>query len=267
MSERKAFKDLTLSDNFMFGAVMQDKNICRLFLSEILKKDIVEIDFSKNEYPLNRIYNSQSVRLDIIATDSSGTVYDIEMQKTNKKDIEKRSRYYFGAIDKEFFSPGHKDYTKLKDCYVIFICTFDYVGRGYALYEKTCCYNNDPDMPFFDGTHFIMLNATYDREKTNIELPIEEFLSIIKGIESNYSSALAQSVSEKIIEVRQDQEMEVSYMTLDELIQDERDEARAEGFSKGIEQGKAEGIEQGLNDALRILGISREKFEKIKNSN
>lgn len=254
MSERKAFKDLTLSDNFMFGAVMQDKNICRLFLSEILKKDIVEIDFSKNEYPLNRIYNSQSVRLDIIATDSSGTVYDIEMQKTNKKDIEKRSRYYFGAIDKEFFSPGHKDYTKLKDCYVIFICTFDYVGRGYALYEKTCCYNNNPDMPFFDGTHFIMLNAAYDREKTNIELPIEEFLSIIKGVENNYSSALAQSVSEKIIEVRQDQEMEVSYMTLDELIQDERDEARAEG----IEQGKAE--------VLKNLGISEIEYQKILNT-
>ena len=107
-----------------------------------------------------------------------------------------------------------------------------------------------------------MLNAAYDREKTNIELPIEEFLSIIKGVESNYSSALAQSVSEKIIEVRQDQEMEVSYMTLDELIQDERDEARAEGFSKG----KAEGIEQGKVEVLKNLGISEIEYQKILNT-
>lgn len=85
-------------------------------------------------------------------------------------------------------------------------------------------------------------------------MPIEEFLSIIKGVESNYSSALAQSVSEKIIEVRQDQEMEVSYMTLDELIQDERDEARAEG----IEQGKAE--------VLKNLGISEIEYQKILNT-
>ena len=47
-------------------------------------------------------------------------------------------------------------------------------------------------------------------------------------------------------------------MTLDELIQDERDEARAEG----IEQGKAEG----LKDALKILGVSKEEFERIKNT-
>ena len=41
----------------------------------------------------------------------------------------------------------------------------------------------------------------------------------------------------------------------------------AKGFSAGREAGLSDGIEQGLNDTLRILGISREAFKKIKNSN
>lgn len=55
-------------------------------------------------------------------------------------------------------------------------------------------------------------------------------------------------------------------MTLDELIQDERDEARAEGFSKGKAEGIEQGKAEGLKDALKILGVSKEEFERIKNT-
>ena len=267
MGERKAFKDLILSDNFMFGEVMSDKNICRMFLSELLKKDFVEIDFIAKELTFDKIYYSQGVRLDIMAKDASGKIYDIEMQSTNKKDIERRSRFYVSNIDKEYFPKGHKDYNELKDCYVIFICTYDHVGKGYALYEKTSYYNHDPEMPCDDGAHLLILNAAYDREKSNIELPIEEFLSIINGVESNYSTALARDVSDRITEVKNDHGRELAYMTLEELIQDERDEARAEGINEGMmrgrAEGKTEGKAEGIAEVLRNLGMSEAEYQKI----
>ena len=271
MRTKKPFKDLILSDNFMFGEVMRDERICRQFLSEVLKKDIVDLNITAKEFVLDSMYGSHGVRLDIIARDAAGNIYDVEMQNPNKHDIERRSRYYIGNIDKENFPRGKKDYNDLHDCYVIFICTFDHVGAGYAYYEKTSIYNKDLNMPCEDGAHLIILNSEYDREKKNIELPIEEFLSIIKGVESNYSSMLARDVSERIVEIKKNHEMEVSYMTLDELLQDERDEGRAEGKAEGIELGRseglAEGMEKGAAQVLKILGVSEEEYQKILQRN
>ena len=271
MRTKKAFKDLILSDDFMFGEVMRDKRICRQFLSEVLKKDIVDLEFTAKEFVLDSIYDSHGARLDIVARDSSGSIYDVEMQNPNKHDVERRSRYYIGNIDKEYFPKGQKDYNDLKDCYVIFVCNYDHVGTGYAYYEKTSCYNNDWNMPCEDGSHLIILNSEYDKEKKNIELPIEEFLSIINGVEHNYSSMLARDVSDRIIEIKKDHAKEHAYMTMEELLMDERsegyEEGKAEGIlegmNKGLAQGRSEGILEGMTDVLKNLGITKEEYQKI----
>ena len=56
-------------------------------------------------------------------------------------------------------------------------------------------------------------------------------------------------------------------MTLDELIQDEKDEARAEGILEGIAKGRSEGLVQGKAEeraeVLNNLGISEEEYQKI----
>ena len=263
MRKKKAFKDLILADDFMFGEVMRDKRICRQFLSEVLKKDIVDLEFTAKEFVLDSIYDSHGARLDIVARDSSGSIYDVEMQNPNKHDVERRSRYYIGNIDKEYFPKGKKDYNDLKDCYVIFVCNYDHVGAGYAYYEKTSCYNNDWNMPCEDGSHLIILNSEYDKEKKNIELPIEEFLSIIKGVESNYSTTLARDVADRIAEIKSDRVKERSYMTLEELMQDERSEGFEEGLAQGMEKGLAEGAAQERLKVLDALGISEEEYQKI----
>ena len=36
MSERRKLQDLTIKDNFMFGAVMVDEELCREFLELVL---------------------------------------------------------------------------------------------------------------------------------------------------------------------------------------------------------------------------------------
>ena len=75
--------------------------------------------------------------------------------------------------------------------------------------------------------------AAYDKEKSSIELPVEEFLSIMKGIESEYSTELARGVSDRIAEVKSDHGRKLAYMTLEEFIQGERDEAHAEDKAEG----------------------------------
>ena len=101
----------------------------------------------------------------------------------------------------------------------------------------------------------MILNAEYDREKTNIELPIEEILGIIKGVESDYSSVLAKGVRGRITEVKSDHEKELAYMTFEELLQDEKDESFAAGKSIGKVEERAE--------VLKNLGISEAEYQRI----
>lgn len=43
--------------------------------------------------------DAKSVRLDVYVSDDKGTVYDIEMQMTDTKELPKRTRYYQSMID------------------------------------------------------------------------------------------------------------------------------------------------------------------------
>ena len=50
--------------------------------------------------------------------DEEGTVYDLEMQTTKKKDLPKRTRYYQGLIDLELLNRG-ASFSELNDSYII----------------------------------------------------------------------------------------------------------------------------------------------------
>ena len=51
MAERKTLQDLTIKDNFMFGAVMMDEEICRELLELVLGFRIAKVTLSKDEVP------------------------------------------------------------------------------------------------------------------------------------------------------------------------------------------------------------------------
>ena len=53
MAERKTFQDLTIKDNFMFGAVMMDEEICRELLELVLGFRIAKVTVSKEKYRRN----------------------------------------------------------------------------------------------------------------------------------------------------------------------------------------------------------------------
>ena len=123
MAERKTLQDLTIKDNFMFGAVMMDEEICRELLELVLGFRIAKVTVSKEKC---FVYHPEykGVRLDILAADEKNTHYNVEMQVFRKRKPGKRSRYYHSQIDMELLRSG-QDYEELPDSYVIFICDFD----------------------------------------------------------------------------------------------------------------------------------------------
>ena len=71
---------------------------------------------------------SKGIRLDIYVEDDDNTVFNLEMQTTTYKELPKRSRYYQGIIDLNMIEKG-ESYDILKESYVIFICTFDFLKK------------------------------------------------------------------------------------------------------------------------------------------
>ena len=123
MKRRKTLQELTIKDNFMFGAVMCDEGRCHRFLEMALGFPIERVEISKEKC---MVYHPQykGVRLDVYAKDESNTHYNVEMQAVMQDALPKRARYYHSQIDMELLMSGAA-YSELPNSYVIFICDFD----------------------------------------------------------------------------------------------------------------------------------------------
>lgn len=79
MKRKKTLQELTIKDNFMFGAVMCDEEHCRRLLEISLGFPIERVKVSKEK---SIIYHPQykGIRLDVYAKDENSTHYNVEMQ-------------------------------------------------------------------------------------------------------------------------------------------------------------------------------------------
>ena len=113
MKKRKILQNLTIIDNFLFGAVMQVEENCKGFLEMVLGFPINHVVVSKEK---SVIYHPEyrGVRLDIYAEDENHTHYNVEMQVQKKKALGKRSRYYHSQMVMESLESG-EDYESLPD--------------------------------------------------------------------------------------------------------------------------------------------------------
>ena len=133
MSKKKRLQELTIKDNFMFGAVMADEDNCKPFLQMVLGVSIERVEVSKER---SIIYHPEyrGVRLDVYAKDEKNTRYNVEMQVSREPALPRRSRYYHSQITAELLLSG-TDYSELPETYVIFICDYDPFGKKKYMYN------------------------------------------------------------------------------------------------------------------------------------
>ncbi|MCI9077549.1 MAG: Rpn family recombination-promoting nuclease/putative transposase [Lachnospiraceae bacterium] len=127
--EEQLWENLRISNDFMFAKVMRNPELCKGMLERLLDIQIDHIEYPEEQKVIDISKDSKSVRLDVYLKDEKGTVYNIEIQTTNSKNLPKRTRYYSGMIDLNAIEKG-ADYSELPRSFVIFICTFDAFGKG-----------------------------------------------------------------------------------------------------------------------------------------
>ena len=101
------WEDLGISNDFLFGKVMQNPELCKELLQRILPDlKIDHIEYPELQKSINVDGDARGVRLDVYVRDNEEVVYDIEMQITNTKELPKRSRYYQSMIDLQLIDKG-----------------------------------------------------------------------------------------------------------------------------------------------------------------
>ena len=250
---REKWRTLTITDNFLFEKVMRNKRICKRLIEKILGMTIADISFPESEKVIDMRRDSKGVRLDVYVTDMDGNIYDIEMQCTNEgpEALGGRTRYYQSMIDADTFSKG-SDYRNLRTTYIIFICTFDFLGHGEPLYEcKTCWTKKSRDI-IQDKSTKIFLNSTVGTaDATPDQYPEvdKDLFYLLQYIHTHVIHGdFVKEIDEELTNIKFSETQEVAYMTYEmELLVRHND---------GIREGIAIGREEGSNIRAQKIALS-----------
>ncbi|MFP3153292.1 Rpn family recombination-promoting nuclease/putative transposase [Lachnospiraceae bacterium ZAX-1] len=250
MSKEIDVEKIGLDNDYLFSAVMSDGNICKTFLEGLLKIEIDRIEVLDSQKTFNNGLDIKGVRLDIYVKDGKGTVYDIEMQVSREKDISKRMRYYQSVMDEDLLKKG-MFYEDLPNSFIIFICTWDYVGLGEGIYIFKNMLEGKPEHQLDDGTTRIILNTEGSRSGLNQN--VVDFLNYIQS--GTVSGDWIRVVDEKVRLLKSNKKWRADYMTW--MMHEE--ELKREGIREGIREGE----QRGLMKALQKLASKGKTVEEI----
>lgn len=231
------WESLSLSDDFIFQKVMLKESLCKKILSEILGVEVTKIKYTEYEKTITIRSDAKSIRLDVYIR-GEDSIYSIEMQKINRDDLKKRSRYYHDLIDLDLLESGCR-YKNLNNAFVIFICDFDLFGKGQYRYTFTSMCEEVKNLPLNEGRTTIFMNA--NGYCGNVSEDCKLFLQAVKSeFTDEPFSAILKSEVER---VKSSVEWRTEYMRLSEWIEDE--------IEMGIEEGRQEGLQEGLQEGRK----------------
>ena len=229
MRRKHRLKELTIKDNFMFGAVMMDEENCKGLLERVLEIPIERVEVSREK---SIVYHPEykGVRLDVYAKDEHQSHYNVEMHVERKAALGKRSRYYQSQMDMELLLSG-EDYSELPNTYVILICDFDPFGE-----EK---YRYVFEMQCKESKH------------TNVKADLAES-------EEAFDDPYVEQLQKFTRKVKRSREMEERFMIFEEMLKEEH--------AQGLEEGRREGLVEGCVSTLKeTLLLFLKNFGEVPN--
>ena len=160
-----------LDDDFLTKCFEGDTASIELVLRIVLEKPDLKVLDVRTQVFVENLLN-RSVRLDILATDSTGAKLNVEVQRSDKGAGRKRARYNSSMMDANLLKKG-EDFDKLPETWVIFITENDVMGKGLPLYPIERCFLGTGER-FEDGSHILYVNGAY-RSDTPIGKLMHDF--------------------------------------------------------------------------------------------
>nr|WP_289766795.1 PD-(D/E)XK nuclease family transposase [uncultured Acetatifactor sp.] len=130
---REEARKLNPIDDLMFRKMAEDKEFCQEILRVILEDDkLIVLESIPQWYGTN--LQGRSVILDAKCVKGDGTQIDIEVQKADDDDHQRRVRYNGAILTTNISDPGIR-FEKVPDVCMIFISKFDIFEGNFALYH------------------------------------------------------------------------------------------------------------------------------------
>ena len=150
---------LNLMDDQFFQKVAENPECCEDILRIILQMPDLCVISNQIERTIPNVTN-KSVKLDLICEDADGNIFNVEVQKANDTNHQKRVRYNMACVDTLSAEKG-ADYADLPDVYVIFISAFDIFKQGKTIYHIHRVIQ-ETGVVVTNGTHEIYVNTAID---------------------------------------------------------------------------------------------------------
>ncbi len=248
----KAIEKFRLIDDTFMSVALEDIETAEFILRILLENDSLKIEKVKTQHTVKSL-TEHSVIFDCFAKDSSGCLYDIEVQRTKQGATPKRARYNSAVLDIDTLEKG-KDYSELRDSYVIFITEDDYFNKGIAMYHIDRTVKELDNECFNDGSHIIYVNSKYQNSKDSIGLLMQDFYKT-KANDFNYTV-----LANRIRYLKED-EKGVNHMCQisEDLIQEGKKDEKLSIIKKMIEKNMS------IEEISDIVDLSVEEIQKLLN--
>ena len=143
-----------------------------------------------------------------------------------------------------------------RETYILFICKDDPFGEGIPRYTKLTKFLETDGITYDDKSHNVFYNCSaWEKEE---DPGIREVLKFIYGLKPD--SGIALEMDEAASLAKQKSDLEDEYMYFSDILEDEKEEARAEGHAEGLEAGRRQ---QKIESAKNLLRSNMMKPDQI----
>ena len=249
VQDMERIKNLRLIDDNFMTKVFEDKECVEILLKAIIKKNDLKVSSVNVQYDIKNL-QGRSVRLDVLAEDKDGKMYNIEIQRDNHGAIPKRARYNSSLLDANITDAG-EDYKNLTETYIIFITEGDIFGANKALYHVDRIVK-ETKKSFGDEAHIIYVNSKIQNNTVLGRLMHDFYCTDAKDIKN-------RKLAKRVKFFKEDKEGVKIMSNVFEEIKNEGAETRAYEIARSL-------ITLGVDDdkILQSTKLSKHVFEKLK---
>ena len=234
-----------LDDDFM-TKVFEDIPCAELLLRIILNDEDIHVLEVHSQRGIKNL-QGRSVRLDILATDSHGRVFNVEVQRSDKGAGAKRARYNSALIDANVTEPGDL-YEALNETFVIFITENDVMKADLPIYHIDRVVKETGKL-FKDEAHIIYVNSQI-KDETKLGRLMHDF-----------SCTNAKDMHNKVLADR------VRYFKEDErgvaIMCREMEIMRNQAHEEGVEQGSIKRLIQQVCSKMQKFSSAEESANDL----
>ena len=223
-----AWAQAGLDDDFVFGEVMKRKeNGLNLLRAIFPNLEITGVGKMSAQKEIRQSHQGHDVVLDLYIEDDRGRIFDVEMQRRNRKGFWSRLWHYLLYLESKALQKGEK-YQDRRPVYLAFLMTYDAMQRNNRIYQSQILFDG-LEVPL--QASMTLLNSRGQLTKITPEL--QDVYHLMNGNHQAVTTSYGRKLMVEIERVKMDPEMERKYMKLEMKIEEERADARAEGKNEG----------------------------------